>query len=177
MTYGLLIRKDSERKSCDAIHELMHNKTAVRCTGEEWPDDLKVVFRWGCTANVPVKTVVNKANAIHLVNDKSAFRHKLRSNKENVPITWFPEDSLKYLLSNPIEKNFPVIVRPNTHERGVNFFKCETIEKVYEALDKVGESYYISKFIDKVKEFRVFVVQNIIICITRISFALIRTKL
>ena len=77
--YGILTRANWEQKSANAVSQFMKTPTEVRATGEQWNNLPDVVIRWGCTANVPVKNVINKAKAIHLVNNKAGFRNVVRN--------------------------------------------------------------------------------------------------
>lgn len=168
MSYGLLVKKNSEIKSCEAIASLMAHKTVVRRTGEEWPEEMKMIFRWGCTANVPKTSIVNPAHAIHAVAHKTNFRTLLRQeNKALIPQTWVNTDGM--LAGFDIVKNFPVVIRPHSHERGSDFYVCNSVEQLEEAMTKCGPTPYVSKFINKKKEFRIFVVQNRVVCVVEKS--------
>lgn len=124
----------------------------IRSDKKLLPDD--VYIRWGCTANVPSKTIINTAKAIHEVNDKRGFRAVL-DGADLCPPTWFntldvPDEFLE----------LGVVVRPARHAQGRNIFLCKTRKSLTQAVIKCGEGYYISQFIDKVEEYRVFVIQG-----------------
>ena len=164
MTYTFLTRKNWEKKSCNAISQMMKHKTAVIETGDQFPADTEMVIRWGCTANSPVKKIINKPPAIHLVSNKADFRKLLREHApETIPDTWISYDPIISLFKKPLE--LPVVVRPHEHERGKDFFVCKEYEDFEKAVEKVGDNFYVSKFYDKKKEFRVFVVQGRVICL------------
>jgi glutathione synthase/RimK-type ligase-like ATP-grasp enzyme len=159
MTNVLLRRKGWEADSCNGVVGFMKNKSTTIQTGDDWPADTVRVFRWGCTANTPVRSVVNTADAIHLGADKPRFRRVLRDRAPHtIPLTWFDTDGLAALLN--IGKEFPVVVRPKTHERGRDFHMVNTTEQLMEAIAKCDGEYYISKFYDKAQEFRIFLVQG-----------------
>jgi glutathione synthase/RimK-type ligase-like ATP-grasp enzyme len=120
------------------------------------PDDLYI--RWGCTANVPAKKVLNTAKAIHEVNDKAAFRLLCAENKLAPPS----------MLLSQVEENditwkglsYPVIVRPEHHAQGRNIYKCDNDAELKAAYHKVNTEGYISNYVDKEAEYRVAVVQG-----------------
>jgi len=115
-------------------------------------------IRWGCTADVPSQKVLNTAKGIHEVNDKAAFRMRLSEN------LLAPQSVINSDLVNdlPMPKgmNYPVVVRPNKHAQGRNLFLCQTYDEALVAIDKCGIDGYTSEYIDKVKEYRVAVVQG-----------------
>jgi len=128
-----------------------------------WPDDpSKKVVRWGCTALTPPgrHIVINNSQAIHLVNDKLAFRYLLKQHSRDngspllCPETWsFPD----YL--NNSERQLPVIIRPSHHAQGRNLYVCRTAEQVEAAIARCRVGY-VSALIDKVAEYRVFAAQG-----------------
>lgn len=123
------------------------------------PDD-DVYIRWGCTSNLPNKRaeVINSANAIHLMADKSGFR-KLLNERGLCPKTWFsPYD---FLLGQ--EPSWPLIVRTKTHAQGRGMWVCKNWEELGPAVGKAGPGYYINEFIPKVAEYRVFVMQGYVV--------------
>lgn len=122
-----------------------------------WPDDTSLIFRWGCTATIPVDCdrVVNRAEAIHLVNDKTRFRTIL-SEHDLCPWTMTEPDS-------PTEGQtpyYPLIVRPRHHAQGRAFCVCHNLDDFDRATEYCGAGYYASELINKVAEYRVFVVQG-----------------
>lgn len=117
------------------------------------PDDLYI--RWGCTANVPANKVLNKAEAIHLVNDKLKFREILNEH-ELCPETWFRGDEV------PREAlNDGVIIRKRKHAQGRGLWLVNDRLDLAMRCKKLGEgNYYISEYVRKVSEYRVCVVQG-----------------
>ena len=110
-------------------------------------DDLYI--RWGCTSNVPAKRVLNTAQAIHQVNDKTGFR-KVLNDKGLCPETFFamrdvPEDMLKA----------GVIVRPAKHAQGRNVHLCRTHQELVNATFHCKHGHYISRYVGKAEEYRV----------------------
>jgi len=127
------------------------NKDAVpipRQTRDDW------CVRWGTTSSLNGDPkVINSAKAIHRVYDKGKFR-KTMSNAGVAPKTW---DSLESFLSDQV---YPVILRPLHHVRSFDLHFCENLEDVVCAFLKHRNGYYISEYIKKDAEFRVFVVQG-----------------
>ena len=140
-------------------------------TGIKWvrsdrgipPDDQYI--RWGCTCNLPAPfgekvNVLNNSKAIHLVADKLEFRRILEEH-ELCPKTWFKS------LDIPCDKPMDVIVRTRYHHqgRGMWVFCCRDAA-IDDRLAKLGkDNYYINEFIDKVAEYRVFVVSGRVVCV------------
>jgi hypothetical protein len=130
-----------------------------------------VYIRWGCTSNVPGSPVaggehqiINSAKAIHRVADKTGFRVAL--NEVGLcPPTWFDFES--WLRDNwdhlevvgDAEKCPKTICRTRTHAQGRGLWTYEHPELVEEFFDNHPDGY-ANLFIDKVAEFRVFVMQG-----------------
>lgn len=137
-------------------------------TGIKWvrsdkplpPDDLYI--RWGCTTNVPTNKVLNTAAAIHLVNDKLEFR-RILDEHELCPATWFrvnevPEDALVD----------GVIVRKRRHAQGRGLWLVKDRIELEHVCARLGkDNFYISEYINKVAEYRVFVVQGRAVCVAQ----------
>lgn len=135
----------------------------VRSDNLPLPDD-DLYIRWGCTCNLPrdkKQQVLNTAGAIHLVADKLEFRRVLEEH-ELCPKTWFdwgdePLDDRKH------------IIRTRTHHQGRGLWLVDGDKDWLmgqEVCDSLGEgNYYINEFIDKVAEYRVFVVSGRAVCV------------
>lgn len=114
------------------------------------------VIRWGTTRHVPngVK-IINKASQMAITSNKGKFRKKAADVGLAMP-TWI---DLKGYLKD-IEEFVPVIVRPLIHQRSEHVYMCNTIRDVGQAVDAIGNDFYISHYIPKEKEYRVFVAQG-----------------
>jgi glutathione synthase/RimK-type ligase-like ATP-grasp enzyme len=123
------------------------------------------VFRWGCTSNVPFDTtIVNNAAAIHYVSDKRKFRMDT-AEKGLAPKTWLSFDQWMDDEENNPKK---VVVRRATHHQGRYLDVCETIPELAAACDKYGHgNYYISEYIPKVAEYRVFFVSGRVVWVAK----------
>lgn len=113
-----------------------------------------IIIRWGCCSEVPTGNVVNTGRAIGLSSDKSTFRKMLQ--KTNLcPKTWWDEQGV----------TFPCVVRPQHHEQGEHLYYCENAVQLRRAWNRCGPLGYISAYIPKVAEYRVFVVSGRAICV------------
>lgn len=164
----ILRRRRLGRTSCKGISERSTKGILVVRSDLNIPED-GLCVRWGCTADVPTRNVVNTAAAIHEVNDKLSFRRKL-NEAELCPPTWFDLDT----VLNEIRRaggtgEFPeaVIVRPRTHSRGRDLHVCRTPHELVVATHHCGPSWYASPLINKVAEYRVFVVSGRVICVAQ----------
>ena len=118
--------------------------------------DTDLVFRWGCTSNVPTRNVVNTARAIHQVNDKAGFR-TLLDEHELCPET--------LVNSPPTDFDTGWVVRPHSHSQGRRLYPVYTHAEMYLAAEATNFEYYVSRLINKVAEYRVFVVQGRVACV------------
>lgn len=152
----LLRRRKLGRTSCREIarfsksgFQVVRNDARVPA-----PKGRDYAFRWGCTSDVPEGYVVlNKAEAIHRVSDKSGFRKVLTENNLS-PRTWFSTEQ----AWNSGHRDF--VVRPRVHAQGRHIYRCRTMAELVEAVRRCGPGFYISEFIDKTAEYRVFVCQG-----------------
>lgn len=150
-----LRRKKLGKGSTQGIRGFAPSIIGTVCFGKNRPDprgDL-LCIRWGCTANVAQKNVLNKAEAIHEVNDKKAFR--LKTAKANLaPASWGT-----YIDWVADGGKLPVIIRPARHAQGRNVILCTTVDEVTQACRRFA-NYYISMYVAKTEEYRVFVAQG-----------------
>lgn len=155
----ILRNKGTGAKACAYIADSMEREVSVVRADEGQPYDQDVLIRWGSGAEGSGKKALNTAKAIYGTSDKRNFRRRL-AEKDLAPRYW---DDL-YSLQKSGFKN-PVIVRPTYHQRSEEIYLCETLSQVQKVLDKesMNEGYYISEFIDKVKEYRAFVAQGRIV--------------
>jgi glutathione synthase/RimK-type ligase-like ATP-grasp enzyme len=131
---------------------------------QRFPPNIDMVFRWGCTSNLPAGvTVVNTAEAIHQVSDKSSFR-KLTADAGLAPKTFLSYD--EYVADKDLFEC--AIVRRATHHQGRFLDFCQTDGEILNACAKYGEgNYYISEYIPKVAEYRVFIVSGRVVWVAQ----------
>jgi glutathione synthase/RimK-type ligase-like ATP-grasp enzyme len=157
MTVHILVRNGRDPNVEMVAEEI--GKTARRVEVEKLGNikETDWLIRWGCTARIrndKVK-VINKKDAIRETTDKGKFRFKVA--KEGLaPKTWL--NIFDYLAEYEEPNQFvPLIVRPSVHERSENLHFCGKIGELAEVVKKLGNDVYISEYIAKQKEYRVFV--------------------
>lgn len=156
----LLRRRNLGKSSCHGIRKQGGQAYKV-CRNDirnrrGYPPGYNVLFRWGCTDVIPEDRfdfIVNTAAAIQAVNDKRGFRRALMNhNPELVPRTWFNNADPEIL--------YPCIVRPTHHAQGRRLFVCNNRAELDDAWRRCNGAGYISELINKVAEYRIFVVQG-----------------
>lgn len=158
MTAVMFRRRKLGRTSVREITRLSETGILNVRNDQPFPDNIDMVFRWGCTSNLPrgVK-VINNAEAIHQVADKAGFR-KTSADAGLAPITWLEYDEAREALGRAVEA---LVVRRATHHQGRFLDVCTTGPELLAACQKYGAgNYYISEYIAKVAEYRVFVAQG-----------------
>jgi glutathione synthase/RimK-type ligase-like ATP-grasp enzyme len=152
----LLRRRKLGNTSCKEIVKQSKTGIAVFRNDAKLPSKAQydICIRWGCTSNVEQKTVLNKAEAIHAVANKTEFRQLLSQHKL-APRTYTNAD-----LVNGVVFDLPVVVRPAVHHQGRHLFMCRTQAEFKAAIAKCGIGWYAAPFFDKVAEYRVFCLQG-----------------
>lgn len=169
MTTNIILRRRRlGRTSCREISRL--SKTGIRVVRnwaeEDWPqDDIGLVIRWGCTSNIPngrKQRVLNTTKSIHWCNNKAQSRLAMQAAGVPVPTTHpydpYGFDGNEFLEMTEEERRAQWVARPPTHSQGRNLF-VGSFNDCQETCHNWGGGY-ISRLINKVAEFRVFVIQN-----------------
>jgi glutathione synthase/RimK-type ligase-like ATP-grasp enzyme len=160
----LLRRRKLGRTSCREMAKL--SKTGIRVFRSDVNSHLEnlrespsLVFRWGCTDSIPegIK-VVNDSASIHKVNDKRGFR-KVLGTSNLCPKTWTELDQVG-------EITFPCVVRKAHHHQGRGLHFCRDKYQLARAM-QICQGGYVSAFVDKVAEYRVFLVSGRVVCVAR----------
>ena len=172
MNITILRRKGLGKTSVDGI--ISNFKHMIRSIRNDDPnfesfEDTNVWIRWGCTSTVPFnpennRTIWNKASAIHAVTDKTGFRAEMQQHSEFVKI---PETFYHYHDLIDISDEVSFILRKNTHSQGKNLIYgtyTDVIKHIFDNNWKNGD-YYISEYIPKVREYRVYVGFGKVICV------------
>lgn len=114
---------------------------------------ISYLFRWGCTSSVselgltaPAHTV-NSAESIQWCSNKRVGRLEMQAAGVPVPQTWASESFSRY-------EEGEFVARPSTHAQGRNLVHGPA------AMITLYPGGYVSRKIDKVAEYRVFVAQN-----------------
>lgn len=139
--------------------------TVVRNWIDIFPADTSLVFRWGCTSQVPQGiNTVNSAAAIHWCSNKRQGRLDMQAAGVPVPKTWGSIED--YDSTDGYAES--LVFRPARHAQGRHLYvvKHEDGEQI-EHRSHQFNSYYISELIDKVAEYRVMVVSNRVAWVAR----------
>jgi len=155
--------------SCNGIKQF--SKEGITWVRNDRPiPQAEYTFRWGCTSNIPNDTIiVNEAKAIHYVADKRQFRLDTAA-KDLAPKTWesFYDGDEWGQLDEGQPHYQPLIVRRATHHQGRFLHVPKTYDEMYAICKRYGEgNYYISEYIPKVAEFRVFIVQGRVVWVAQ----------
>lgn len=144
---------------------------AVCRNDKRLPEQLDLVFRWGTASNVNCRNVVNTAEAIHGVSNKTGFRKVMmdawraagQQGKPLCPMTWVEGD----LPIIGLEQEFPLVIRPRTHAQGKHVYLVNTRAELDNAIRRCGEGWYASSYINKVSEYRVTFAQGRVIWVAK----------
>ena len=153
---------------------VLRNDKLSSVRGEDLVSDTSLLIRWGCTTEtgVPLSNQLNTSRAIKQVNDKMMFRHQLMSQQPDlVPPS---VDSLNYREWNSSGTHSigtPLVLRPRRHAQGRNLFVCNGLEGVLEVVNSrpnlFTDGWYASELINKVAEYRVYVVSGKVATVAR----------
>lgn len=150
MNITIIRRRKLGKTSCEAIKRFSKNTINIVRNDQVIPEDSDLVIRWGCTSEIPAEHTLNKARGITIVNNKISSRRLFVDNNISTPKLYNLEDNITY----------PVIIRPEHHSQGRNLYIANNMEELLNAIRRIGPNYYISEFIDKDKEFGVFIFDN-----------------
>lgn len=166
MTVVMLRRRKLGRTSCREIANFSQQISGVVRNDQPMPADVTTVIRWGTTSNVPVRNVINTAEAIHRVGDKAGFRSLLMEDWGDqgapdkgplCPKTYCDGDVPKEELLLIHDK---LVIRPKVHAQGRHVYLVSNEAELNHAISRCGEGWYASEYINKVAEYRVTFVQG-----------------
>lgn len=128
-----------------------------------------LIVRWGCVASLPPQlrhwSVLNKSESIHRVNNKRAFRLLIQQTDQSL----CPSTITELGGTNLIQ--WPLILRPATHAQGRNLWLVNGMEELLNVVSQrpvvFANGWYASEFIDKVAEYRVYVVNGRVATVAR----------
>lgn len=159
----ILRRKRLGRTSTRELCKHTQNLTPIRndLLYKKKKEPVQWLFRWGCTSICNAEHTVNKATAISLANNKTQTRRLLseyqKTLKKNIiPKTWYDVED------NTI--TYPCIIRAEHHAQGRELYLCNNKEELVQYT--YLPNYYITEYISKEKEYRVFVAQNRVVWVT-----------
>lgn len=117
------------------------------------------IFRWGCTSSYDFPSegskTVNTADSIHWCADKKKGRLDMQEAGVPVPKTWDLDEFIEEDRDDQL-----YVVRPPQHAQGRNLLALTNDEIMSTNFPAVYSGGYVSEFIDKEHEYRVFVCQN-----------------
>jgi len=149
----ILRRRKLGRGSTQGIKKhLQHNNFKIRRNDKVRQQEVDLLVRWGCTSNYTASKTLNKASAISTCNNKKLCRELFITKEINTP--------KMYQMNTITTEDFPVIVRPLNHSRGRNVYLCKNFFDLTEANSKTNGNNYISQYIQKDREFGIFVFNN-----------------
>lgn len=167
MSAALLRRRKLGRTSCREICNYINQLGGSAKVVRSWKpremdqpisreDDWLV--RWGCTVEVgmPAEHTLNTSEAIHWCNNKRLGRLAMQEAGVPVPLTMDVDDF--YRWNGPANKQW--VARPARHAQGRNLV-CGNYNRILPFLSTtLYRTGYVSELINKVAEYRVFVVQS-----------------
>lgn len=162
MNAFILRRRKLGRTSCKEIAAKSQQGIAVLRNDEKLPQ-AHIVFRWGTTTNIPKtneQLIINSAESIHWCADKKKGRLAMQEVGVPVPKTW----EAKFF---PMQLNMDskYVLRRPKHAQGRDLWHG-TFKEICDAIKKNNvQDGYVSELIDKVAEFRVYVIQGRVACV------------
>lgn len=165
----ILRRRKLGRTSCREIAACMQQAIEVIRNDKDIPPAAHV-FRWGTTSNVPKcegQIIYNSAESIHWCADKKAGRLAMQAAGIPVPHTfdaarWLGEDAL---AGYGVCDNF--VLRRAKHAQGKDLWHGDAPHIARMIRDKNVYDGYVSRLIDKVAEYRVFVCQGRVVWVAQ----------
>lgn len=160
----IILRRPKLGRATKHVVEKSNLIDAVIRNDKRIPPDLSLVFRWGTTSNVDCRNVVNTAEAIHRVNDKSGFRRILMERAQDLcPKTVFNEADAGDLVA----EGTPLVLRPQRHAQGKQLYVVRSLADLNNAINRCGDGWYGSVLINKVAEYRITFVQGRVVWVAR----------
>lgn len=150
-------------KSSRKLAPLSKSGITAVCSGvDAVPADTNLIFRWGCISRTGRDSAkfVNTTAAIEWCCDKKTARLEMQAAGVLVPETWSTEDFCakadEIITSGGVSDKF--VCRPAEHTQGKQLHIGTAASLGWNR--QYFNNGYISRYIPKVAEYRVFVVQN-----------------
>lgn len=155
--FYILKRRGLGRSSIKAFIQYCNSPIQViKNTNIPQLDPSDTILRWGCTSAVLQGHILNKADNITFVNNKTEFRFKFQERFPHlVPKTWYSSEEQ--------DITYPCIIRPNHHAQGRHLYFCnkyDDLRHVFIRYPNLSNDGYISEYIPKVAEYRVCFIQG-----------------
>lgn len=168
----LLRRKGTGLETLRLLHQKMQSTTMIRNDRTTLPrgGENKYCFTWGYVRALPNGfTVLNPPNAVAISTNKARFRRKLWENGLTMPTTTDMIDAVSMVSSNP---NNTYLIRPNSHFGGNNMVIIRPNMSLDEKIAIIRREFgrgerYMSLYIDKCAEYRVFFTQGRVVYVSR----------
>lgn len=142
-----LRRKGNGKETCDGIVSNLDGVEIIREDKISRIQSPNIIIRWGSKVEFSSDFEINTPQMIHSMNHKTKSRLRLFDSGIPVPKTY-------YIKSEALKcTNFPLIGRKTYHSQG----KGIVISNNTQELEKDELSEYWSEFINKDKEFRIYV--------------------
>lgn len=148
----IVYRKGYGTKSCPSMAEKLGDAVAVLNT-DPIPDS-EWLIRWGTSATIKSRKTINDAKSIV----RSATKSEIRYLWAQAGLA--PETFLKFTHFEASNPEGWWIVRPVEHSRSKDLTLCKTVEEVRRVCLEHPAGYYISRYIPKTHEYRVFTAQG-----------------
>lgn len=168
----ILRRRKLGRTSCKEIAVQSTKAIAVVRNDADIPA-ADVVFRWGTTNNIPKKDgqlIVNSAASIHWCADKKKGRLEMQAAGVPVPLSY---DANVWLnarreggYNEDIDEGLFVLRRPK-HAQGKDLWHgdAQYIKRMIQQHNV--QDGYVGRLINKVAEYRVYVIQGRVSCVAK----------
>ena len=150
----ILRRNKLGKATCEELSRRLVNPVEVITTDAPIPNTNGWIFRWGTTATVGTDKIVNSSAAIGWAADKKTSRLDMQA--KGVPVPQSYEINVGASLPKALPTGKLFVGRKPYHVQG-RYLVSGTYNQCFAKLNKWGEGGYISEFIDKVTEYRVFV--------------------
>ncbi len=145
------------KETINGISENLNHDVFIS-NGRRIRNNVDILVRFGNIMEYPCRGItINESDSIITASNKYKFRKLCVENELSCPKTWYSTQR------NEVDK-FPVIIRPLHHFGGFNLFFIKTFEELqgFRNLDK----FYISEYIKKIREIRVYIMSNRILAIS-----------
>lgn len=150
----LVYRAESVGPVCRRVSQAAPEAIKFVRDNESIPPGLRV--RWGSV--VPFDgPALNSAESVAVARDKIETRKRLGNL---APPTWFRRQDV------PNPARMAVVVRPGKHHAGKRFYVCKTVAALDAAIRRCGRVWYASLLVEKAKEYRIFILQGRVVCVS-----------
>lgn len=155
----ILRRNGTGLETVRNINSKMQSPMTIRNDATALPrGDGGYLFSWGYIRNVPNGFIVlNTPEAVGRTSNKALFRKKLWENGLTMPTYTNVDEAIRQVRANPI---YLWLLRPPSHFGGSDIIHIDSGKTDEYIRSRFGQGYYMSKYINKDREFRVFITQG-----------------